>query len=151
MKNFINLTYKEKLMVLDWRNNIRTRINMYSLDKISIENHLKFIDSLINDKENKYFLVENVGVIYFNNIKNNKAEIGLYSNPKKYAQGNFLMEKILTFKYKYLYLKVFKDNEKAIKLYLKYNFILVKEELINNKKILYMELITESAATSLTV
>ena len=141
MKNFINLNYSEKLLVLEWRNSQRVRENMYSTKIISVENHLNFIDKLIYDRENKYFLVEDIGVIYFNNIKNNSVNIGLYSNPKKYGVGRLLMNQILSFDFKYYYLEVFKNNKKAIDLYLKYNFKIKNED----KNIIYMELKNENS------
>ena len=43
MKNFIDLSYEEKLMVLNWRNDERIKKYMHSNHNISIENHLSFI------------------------------------------------------------------------------------------------------------
>jgi len=140
MKNFTDLTNKEKEMVLNWRNNIRVRENMYCNNEITLENHLKFIEKLSCDEKNKYFLIDDFGVIYFNNINNKEAEIGLYSNPTKYGVGDILMKKILEFDFKYLYLDVIETNKKAIELYLNYNFKIKESRINKNKSIIYMEL-----------
>jgi len=140
MKNFINLTHNEKIMVLKWRNDKRIRDNMFSSDIISLDNHLNFINKLENDKKNTYFLIDDLGVIYFNNIQNNKAEIGLYSNPKKYGIGKLLMDKIVSSNFDYLYLEVLESNKKAIELYLKYNFKIKNNKIVKGKKIISMEL-----------
>ena len=144
MKNLTKLNSDEKQMVLDWRNNIRIRNNMHSKSKITIEDHLNFIDKLVDNKEKKYFLIDDLGVIYFNNIKNNKAEMGLYSNPEKYGLGDLLMKKILTFDFKYLYLEVIETNKKAIDLYLKHQFKIIINKKIKDKSIICMELKNEN-------
>jgi len=144
LKNFIKLSYDEKLMVLSWRNNLRIRKNMYSNKIINVKNHLNFIKNLVDDKENKYFLLDDIGVIYFNNIANEKAEIGLYSNPEKYGVGDILMKYILSFNFEYLYLEVLETNKKAVDLYLKYNFKIKNKKLNKNKKIICMELKNEN-------
>lgn len=55
-KNFINLTDDEKRLVLEWRNSDRVRLNMLNKDIIPLENHLRFIDSLKNRNDCKYWL-----------------------------------------------------------------------------------------------
>jgi len=144
MKNFIDLSSYEKEMVLSWRNNIRIRNNMYSSNEITLENHLIFIDKLVGNKEKKYFLVEDLGVIYFNNIKNNRVEIGLYSNPRKYGVGSILMEKILSFDFDHFYLEVRESNKKAIELYHKYKFEEKMRKNIDGNEIICMELKNEN-------
>ena len=114
--NFIDLNMTEKQMVLDWRNNKRTSKFMYEKKNISLENHLKYIESLKTDLTKIYFLVKQdnigIGVIDFTNIdlENKFVEIGLYSNPEQFGFGNFLMNQILCFPYNILYLEVFENN-----------------------------------------
>lgn len=139
MTNFINLSYEEKMMVLDWRNHPRIRNNMHLSNEISIEDHLKFINRLTDDTENEYYLLDDIGVIYFNKIIGKKAKIGLYSNPDIYGAGKTLMEKILTFNYDCFYLEVFEENIKAINLYKKFNFKEKEKKSKNGKIIVYME------------
>ena len=63
-KNFINLTQEEKELVLSWRNSDRVRLKMEHKEIISLEEHLKFIDSLKERKDCKYwlFMIDNVPV-----------------------------------------------------------------------------------------
>jgi len=140
MKNFIDLTDEEKEMVLNWRNHPRIRENMYSSDEISLQEHLSFIENLKGDVKNRYFLVGDIGIIYFNNIHKDFVEIGLYSNPKKYGVGNFLIEKILEYNFRTLYLEVIETNKKAIDLYLRYGFKIKEKKIKKDKMIICMEL-----------
>jgi UDP-4-amino-4,6-dideoxy-N-acetyl-beta-L-altrosamine N-acetyltransferase len=140
MKNFTELTHEEKLLVLNWRNNSNIRQYMHNQEIISLENHLKFIEKLKTDKTKEYFLVSDLGVIDFQRIDGGFAEIGLYSNPEKFGIGKILMEKILQFPYKHLYLEVFSDNIKAIKLYKKFDFKETGREKIEGGELIIMEL-----------
>ncbi len=151
LKDFCDLTYKEKLMVLDWRNDISVRKCMFTSDIIKKENHLGFIDKLRNSKSEKYFLVfksENpIGVIYFTNIKNNSnvCDLGLYSNPNIKGVGDILLKEIINFAFKELnkerlLAEVYKNNIKAINLYKRFNFFVIDD----NKDFLIMELKNES-------
>jgi UDP-4-amino-4,6-dideoxy-N-acetyl-beta-L-altrosamine N-acetyltransferase len=143
MKEFTKLTEKEKIMVLNWRNH--PEISRFMINKkIGIKEHFRFIESLKKDKSKKYFLVNDIGVVYFNDIKNDMAVVGLYKNPDKNKVGKKLMEKLIDYGFNELRLKrlilyVFEDNTKAINLYKKFNFKkikqlnnLIKMELINN-------------------
>ena len=46
--NFINLSLDERKMILEWRNSPNIKKYMYTQDNISLENHLKFINTLKN-------------------------------------------------------------------------------------------------------
>ncbi|EJF06906.1 pseudaminic acid biosynthesis N-acetyl transferase [Thiovulum sp. ES] len=140
--NFIDLTLDEQKTVLDWRNNPLIQKYMFDSKNIPLVDHLAFIDSLKIIQKNQHFKVSNLGVINLKkiDIQNNSAEIGLYSNPDKFGVGKILMEKILQFPYKKLYLEVFSNNEKAIKLYQRFNFKETHREKIENRELIYMEL-----------
>lgn len=148
--NFINLSLDEKKMILEWRNNPYIKKYMYTQDNISLENHLKFIDTLENSEDKLYFLVkkddEYIGVIDFNNIKENESlEMGIYTNPNLKGYGKILLETIINFsfnilKVKKIFAEVFFENEKAYNLYKHYNFIVVGEKFVNDKKVICMEL-----------
>jgi len=138
--NFVDLTIEQHNLVLSWRNSNRVRNNMYDSNHISQKEHLCFVGDLKQNKKKNYFLFEDLGVIYFTNIHNNSAEIGLYSNPEKFGVGKILMDKILEFPYKKLTLEVFSGNLKAIELYKKYNFIETERFIKNNRKVMCMEL-----------
>lgn len=151
--NFINLSIDEKKMILKWRNNPNIKKYMYTKDDISLENHLKFIDSLKNSKDELYFIVkkddEYIGVIDFVNIKLNESLImGIYTNPNLKGNGKILLETIINFsfniiKVKKIFAEVFFENEKAFSLYKTYGFKEYADKIINNKKVICMELKNE--------
>ena len=146
LKNFIQLNYDEKLIILEWRNHSETSKFMIN-KKVDLEEHLNFINSLKENKTKLYFLVDDIGVIDFINITDKKADIGLYKNPNKQKVGSILMKHIVDYgfnglKLEKLILYVYKNNQKAINLYKKFNFKIVdkkdnllKMELLNaNRK-----------------
>jgi UDP-4-amino-4,6-dideoxy-N-acetyl-beta-L-altrosamine N-acetyltransferase len=146
LKNFIQLNYDEKLMILEWRNHSETSKFMIN-KKVELKEHLNFINSLKENKTKLYFLVDDIGVVDFINITDKKADIGLYKNPNKQKVGSVLMKHIIDYgfnvlKLEKLILYVYKNNQKAINLYKKFNFKIVdkkdnllKMELLNaNRK-----------------
>lgn len=143
--NFINLTQFEKELILEWRNSDRVRFNMINSEVISLNNHIKFIESLKSREDKKYFLVKNsseyIGVIYFTNIEIDSCELGLYSNPNLRGVGSILIEQIIkeafeNLRVKKLKLEVKNSNERAINLYKKFNF----REVNRKNSLIYMEL-----------
>ena len=155
LTNFIQLTDKEKIMILKWRNYNVIRQWMYDTNIISLENHFNFIKSLEKDKTKKYFLVLNdneyIGVINFTNIDydKRKSDFGIYANPNIKKAGKVLMEIICNYgfvklKMKKLNAEVFNDNIKAIHLYNRFNFVEFNHKIVNDKKIICMELKNEN-------
>ena len=153
--NFINLSLDEKKMVLKWRNTPAIKKWMFNQNKIDLDNHLHYIESLKQKKDRLYFLLKSehqaIGVIDFTNIdtKNNKAEFGIYTNPNLKGKGNLLMSILIQYAFKNLNIKtlkaeVFAENLPAIKLYVRYNFKEKKRYLLNNKQIIQMELKNEN-------
>lgn len=153
LKNFTDLSHKEKLMILSWRNNESVRKWMYNSHIISKDSHLSFIDNLKHKKNDIFFLVsekdKNLGVIYFNYVENENKScyFGLYANPfeKIIGVGRILEEECIKYafdilKLTRLKLEVFEDNERAMKLYKKYRFQSVDEKIVNDKKVICMEL-----------
>lgn len=55
--NYTQLTYPQKEQVLAWRNREEVRKWMFTKDEISLENHLKFIESLKVRKDAYYWMV----------------------------------------------------------------------------------------------
>lgn len=134
--NFTDLTHEEKLLVFGWRNDERVAKFMKT-KQISLEDHLKFIDSLNGDNSKVYFLVmqnkEYVGVADFINITSTSCEFGVYANPDKKGLGATLMQIILDcgfkkFQLKTIYACAFNENEKAINLYTKFGFEIYKKD-----------------------
>jgi UDP-4-amino-4,6-dideoxy-N-acetyl-beta-L-altrosamine N-acetyltransferase len=131
-------------MILKWRNH--PEISQFMINKkVELNEHLNFIDSLKENKTKKYFLVDDIGVIDFNNITDEKADIGLYKNPSKQKVGSKLMNELINYgfnelKLKKLILYVYENNEKAINLYQKFNF----KEVDKKDNLIKMELINEN-------
>jgi UDP-4-amino-4,6-dideoxy-N-acetyl-beta-L-altrosamine N-acetyltransferase len=138
LKNFVNLTLSEKMLVLKWRNSQSVRKWCYSRHIISKEEHLQFIKNLKKDNKNFYWLVEcdfnlsdkqYIGVISLNKVDfiNKHAYLGIYSNPQLKGIGKILMEalKKIAFdimKLHTLKLEVLETNKHAIEFYKKHGF-----------------------------
>lgn len=147
--NFIDLSKDEKKMILEWRNRLDIQKWMYTQNDISLEEHLKFIDSLKTIKNKLYFLVKKentyIGVIDFTQIKPKKSlHMGIYTNPDLKGYGKILLETIIYFSFDILkvekiFSEVFFENEKAYNLYKNYNFKEVENKVINNKIVICME------------
>ena len=124
LKKFQDLSLEEKKEVLNWRNHPEIRKWMLNKEEISLENHLKFIQNL---PENRIYLkVGDLGVINFKILKDT-VEIGLHKNPAKTKVGKILLNEAIEYvfnnlKSKKIILYVFEDNTKAINLYKKFGF-----------------------------
>jgi len=152
--NFIDISSEEKKMVLSWRNHQDIRKWMSNKKEITLEEHLNYVNSLSNKKDRIYFLVkelnEYLGVIDFTNIVENKyAEFGIYAKPASVGVGSKLMTAIINYAFNILKLKkltanVYVNNEKAIKLYKKFNFKEIKLDTDSNGEFILMELKNEN-------
>lgn len=153
--NFIDLSFEEKKMVLEWRNHPNIRKWMFNQEVISLDNHLDYIESLETRKDRAYFLVKkafkSIGVIDFTNIDpaNSRTEFGIYSDPTLKGVGNLLMEAIIDYAFNVLKVKtlvseVFEDNIPAIRLYKRYDFKSMEIKKVNDKNVIYMELENEN-------
>ena len=148
--NFIDLKLEEKEIILKWRNHSDIRKWMYNKDEIKLEEHLSFIDSLKSRKDKLYFLVkkeeEFIGVIDFTQLVDKESvHMGIYSNPNINGNGKILLNKIIDYsfnnlKVKRVFSEVFAENDKAYNLYKKFNFKAISEKIVNNKKVICMEL-----------
>lgn len=152
--NFIDLNLEEKKMILSWRNNPEIKKWMYDDNDIELNNHLTFIESLKTFKNKLYFLVKRneayLGVIDFTNIdmtaKN--CEFGLYGNVDLKGVGKILLNAICEYAFNRLnvtslHAEVFESNTKAIFLYEKFGFKETLKRIINEKKVICMELKNE--------
>ncbi|MBD3807229.1 MAG: UDP-4-amino-4,6-dideoxy-N-acetyl-beta-L-altrosamine N-acetyltransferase [Epsilonproteobacteria bacterium] len=153
LTNFRDLSFDEKIMVLGWRNHPNIKKWMYTQEDISLENHLKFIDSLKSNKDKLYFLLkesgEYIGVIDFYNFKDNSCDIGLYQNPNLKGRGQNIMNTICKYafgclKLKSIFAEVILSNAKAYDLYHQFGFKIVKELNVKKHNIYRMELINEN-------
>jgi len=149
LKNFTDLSYRQKVKILLWRNNKLIRKRMYHSSKLTLKEHLKFIDTLEFATDKQYFLVsfgkKEIGVINFVNISKKSCEIGIYANPKLHGVGDIIMSAIINFAFEKLKVKklraeVFADNDKAIKLYKRFGFGSISQKVYENKTVIIMEL-----------
>ena len=154
LMNFTELTLEQKEMVLIWRNSSEIRKWMYSQEEIELNDHLNFIESLKSRKDKLYFLVkkedEFIGVIDFTQlVEKTSVHMGIYSNPNIKGNGKILLNKIIDYsfndlKVKRVFSEVFAENDKAHNLYKKFNFKNISEKIVNNKKVICMELKNEN-------
>ena len=144
LKDFPSLNKVEFYLILAWRNNPNIASFMKN-QSVSLKEHLTFFDTLKTQKNKKYFLVfdedEPIGVIHFIDICEQSCEFGLYANPYLKGKGQILMDELknyafYTLKVEKILACVFKDNEKALNLYLKNGFKIYKE----SEKMFYIEL-----------
>ena len=148
--NFIDLSQEEKMMILEWRNRLDIQKWMYTQNDISLEEHLDFIDSLKIIKDKLYFLVKKdniyIGVIDFTQIKPNESlHMGIYTNPYLKGYGKILLETIIYFSFEILkvekiFSEVYFENERAFSLYKIYGFKEYSYKIVNDKKLICMEL-----------
>lgn len=152
--NFTNLTLEEKKMVLFWRNHPTIKQWMYNNDDIILENHLNFIETLKDCTDKLYFLVKQnddyVGVVDFTKIdkESKTSEFGLYANIELKGLGNILLNSVCEYGFNTLNInkliaEVFEENKKAINLYKKFNFQEIAKKIVNNRKVICMELKNE--------
>jgi len=101
-KNFVCLTEEEKMMILDWRNHENVRKEMVNKELISVENHLRFFESLKNRSDCYYWLVTDkegtkLGVLDLVHIVeiDDIGEIGFYLNQSELGRGfDFMLESL---------------------------------------------------------
>ncbi|EAK0792837.1 UNVERIFIED_CONTAM: UDP-4-amino-4,6-dideoxy-N-acetyl-beta-L-altrosamine N-acetyltransferase [Campylobacter lari] len=133
LKDFIHLNQEEIKLVLKWRNN-ESIAKFMKTQNINLKEHLSFLSSLKTDTAKKYFLIydnkQAIGVIDFINITKLSCEFGLYGIKK--GVGNLLMEEIKNYAFNVLKIQnlnacVFKENTKALNLYLKHGFNIINE------------------------
>ncbi|MPA79353.1 UDP-4-amino-4,6-dideoxy-N-acetyl-beta-L-altrosamine N-acetyltransferase [Campylobacter coli] len=135
LKDFTDLDKKEILLVWQWRND--EKISQFMKTKhIDFQEHLNFIIALKKDQTKKYFLVfkddEVIGVIDFINITQDSCEFGLYAKPNLKGVGQILMQEIKKYAFEILKIKelkacVFKQNKRALDLYLKSGFFVTSK------------------------
>ena len=94
LKNFINLTDKEKRLVLSWRNHETVRKYVATTpDEISMEEHGAFIEKLRDRKDRYYYMVKeqesSFGVISLFDVDfyNRRCMWGLYANTDNFNTG----------------------------------------------------------------
>lgn len=145
---FNNLSDAEKMMILSWRNHPDIREWMLQPDEISMEEHLRFIQSLENRSDKRYFLVKNaddyLGVIDLTDITAISAELGIYANPYLHGVGKILMSALInyalnTLKLTKLIANVFSNNKRAKQLYSTFDFTETNRITHNGREMITLE------------
>lgn len=146
--DFTTLDKERLTTVLAWRNHSDIRRWMLSDDEISLENHLRFVESLKNRADKRYFLVQReddyIGVIDFTDITQTSAEIGIYANPKMRGVGKVLMNALVEYGFstlgvEILIASVFVDNDRAKHLYEKFDFTETARRFYKGRAMIIME------------
>ncbi|MBD3809795.1 MAG: UDP-4-amino-4,6-dideoxy-N-acetyl-beta-L-altrosamine N-acetyltransferase [Sulfuricurvum sp.] len=146
--DFTTLDKELLTLVLEWRNHSDIRCWMLNGDEISLENHLRFVESLKNRADKRYFLVQGddsyIGVIDFTDITNISAEIGIYANPQMRGVGEALMSALIEYGFStlgvtMLIASVFADNERAKHLYEKFDFTERNRTFYKGREMIIME------------
>lgn len=145
---FTDLSATETEMVLSWRNHPDVRSRMLHPDEISLNEHLRFIESLKNRSDKRYFLVQKatdyLGVVDLTDITATSAELGTYANPDLRGVGKTVMAALIDYAFTTLRLtkliaNVFSDNEKAKYLYSTFNFTETGRTTHNGREMICME------------
>jgi len=136
LKKYQDLSPYEVIQVAHWRNSYAIRKCMIERDIFSLKAHKHFIKFL----DFPFVKVEDLGAFNFQFVDNDSVELGIFKNPFKKRVGTFLMEQALLYAKKHfpekkIILKVFKHNRRAIKLYKRFDFKVIKQE----KRLLFME------------
>jgi UDP-4-amino-4,6-dideoxy-N-acetyl-beta-L-altrosamine N-acetyltransferase len=151
-KDIQEVDKKLQFEILEWRNHIDIRKNMYTDTLISIETHNKWLNSLRTDESTKVFVAyrENnpIGIVSLTNINflHKSTDWAFYLNPTflqskglgvllEYSFLNFIFE---NFNIEKLNCEVIEINQTVIKLHKKFFFqeegILRKNIIKNNKR-----------------
>ena len=140
VRNFTNMDDSKIYKILEWRNHPIVRQFSNNQNEITINEHKAFVEKLSENKSREYYFVNlqsknnGGGVIHFNNITSDEAEIGLYKDLKSnmHKVGEILMDLILIIAkekgLKKLKLDVLKNNGRALVLYGRYNFRIKNED-----------------------
>jgi UDP-4-amino-4,6-dideoxy-N-acetyl-beta-L-altrosamine N-acetyltransferase len=145
--NFTSLNLIQKELILSWRNHPDIRKWMIDENKITLKDHLYFIDLLATKTDKRYFLVQKessyLGVIDLTNITVDSAELGIYANPDMRGIGSTLMGALIDYATSQgiskLIANVFPNNVRACHLYKRFNFTETEQAKHNNKRMLTLE------------
>lgn len=128
------MTENDLEMVLQWRNAPEVRENMYNNQVISLDEHKKWFQKTLEDKNKKYFIYEKnaepLGVIAFTdiNLESETAAWAFYVGELSKRGAGVQMEKeALRFafndlKLNKLWCEVLSFNEKVIKFHQRFGF-----------------------------
>lgn len=127
LTNYTELSLKQKIELLDIRNNESVRRWMLNNSKISLNDHLSFIDDLDNDPSKFYYaVIQNesiMGSVYIVNWNsdNRTCEWGCFLNPEFFGFGLKLGYLFINLMFNYffalkIYSTIINSNREAIQL-----------------------------------
>jgi len=130
---------EDMLDIFSWRNDIETRKNSFNSSEVSLEEHKSWFEKVLSSHSNHLFILldnsEKIGVIRFDRLKNNIAEISINLSPEKRGKGyGTLGIKLLSnyylkeFNLDYILSKIKKENASSINSFKQAGYILNKEE-----------------------
>ncbi len=150
--NFTHVSAEEKKLILKWRNHEDVRKWMINKNIISNAEHNAYMSSLADNHKKMCFIIKDetnyLGVVEFDeiNLDNGTAYFGLNSNPDNNRMGiGKILEEISVYLSKQhiglkkLMLYVYIDNQRAINLYEKSGFKIIKEQSIRGGNAYFME------------
>lgn len=156
-KDILDSSLKEQIEIREWRNLPEVRRYMYNTQIISLEEHLKWINSLKNNNSIKvYYSIMNNEKIGVNILRKKSEDIyewGLYLNnkvEKGKGIGKIVGEKFLEFVFQTLKIntleyEVLEGNIPSLRLALKLGLKKYKEEIKQieekDKKVLYLKIL----------
>ena len=151
LENYVNTSKNDKTLTLNMRNHSMVRKFMFNQKEISEDSHIKFIQTLAERTDIRYFLVKRnqkvIGSINFSRMNlDNSIEFGIYTNPfeKNNNAGRILEAAATHYAFyelgvKKIKLKVLTNNDRAINFYKKSGFELINMKKINKKDVFCME------------
>ncbi|RXK13614.1 hypothetical protein CP965_07400 [Halarcobacter mediterraneus] len=146
-KHYCSLTYDEKCLVLESRN--KNKKWMLQQDEITLESHLKWIDSLKNDDTKLNYLVYKDNIpfiaISYHDIDEKEAYWGYFLINENYKSEVLKIEKIiieLAFEHLSLdrLLCINDSKNHVIKIHEFFGFKILRKEIHNNQEYTVMSL-----------
>ncbi len=159
--NLRPITEEDTGLILKWRNSERVSNNFIFSEKLSAEMHKKWLEEKVNEHLVEQFIIiekkshKPIGSVYFRDIDKTKkeAEYGIFIGEDfalGQGYGNETAQLALEYAFKEMelnriFLRVFADNEPAIKSYENAGFRMTnKEETINKngtqRKLVFMDI-----------
>ena len=151
LENYVNTSKSNQTLALNMRNHYMVSKFMFNQKEISEDSHMKFIQTLAERTDIRYFLVKRnqkvVGSINFSRINlHNSVEFGLYTNPFERKNNAGRISEAAATHYAFhelgvrkLKLKVLTNNDRAINFYKKCGFELINMKKVNERDVLCME------------
>lgn len=142
-KNFTQISDEESALVLQMRNSDAVRLKMYNQDIIFGDDHKKWMQSLAEKSDCRYFLVyaddKPIGVVDFTSITRDSCEWGYYLSPNMQLSGFGVLLEYYAIKYAFekltvtqLYCAVLDSNKNVYNTHTKY-FGFVADEKYSSK------------------